>query len=614
MVSGRSYFFIASFLLSCIVCTIVPRNWLVPAAQTRQYLLFPSCSCVTEVVYEKVKGKKKDYKKPKRRYFSDLDNNDEDYDYHDEPKKSFEPNGEYQQAVVKTVLKDEKFCLDIWVKAIGILANKPTDCGTLSHLLFAKSSFQLKDAFEDGEASIAYNPFVNLATITPDPEFSESGFEIGENFALKLTNCCHIGVRARLPFKTKQVKPKSSFSDFVKGGTLAELRRIQREPVGTQVIEDSFAYRLDLLSLLFQNGVSGAKFIRYDLVNLTMDQKDVTDNNGNPIHLVGRTSGTFPPSPFSATVATVAAAPFVDGAGSNVSNNQRARFEQGVSYSALGNDSTQQSELFVVPTLNAGGTAVNTDASSIMTDAENILVQTGLSSLQSFLDEKNISFASQRQNGLGDLDIEFFINCDLSSCFWFEGRFNAVFPTGVKDDDPGKLFLQPLGNNGHVEIGLGGALGWDMCRSIKLYGDCSYNKVLSATECVAGSFSGATVKNIGPATRAKISWDYFLAHASVILMYPSSDRFGLNLRYQYYNKKKDSICFCSKTIKDLAGETKTLDSTILKEFTDVRAHQLGADIFSIFEFCTFWGGMSYVVGGTNAPKEFIWNVGFDINF
>ncbi|OGB98038.1 hypothetical protein A3F06_00040 [candidate division TM6 bacterium RIFCSPHIGHO2_12_FULL_36_22] len=614
MVKRRVHFFIASIVLCCIGSTIFPRTWLVPPAQTRQYLLFPPCRCTTEVVCEKVDNVSKP-KKPKRRYFSDIDYNDEDYDYHDGPRKQWQQECEQ---IVKTVIKENTVCFDVWIKVLGAMADKPTGCGTLSRLLFAQSSFKLKDAFENSEAALASNPFVSLATITPDPEFSGVGFVLGENLAIKLTSCCHIGMRAHLPFKTVQVKPKSSLSDFIKGGTLAELRRIQREPVGPDgtppIIEDSFAYRLDLLSSLFQNGINGDKFIRYDLVNLTIDQDDVTDNNGSPIHLVGRSDGTFPPSPFSATVATVAAAPFVNGQGNNVANNQRARFQQGVSYASLGNNATQQSELYVVPTLNAAGDGLSVDAQHIMTDAENILGRTGVSSLQSFLDEKNISFASQRKSGIGDLDLEFFINCDASPCLWFEGRLGLVLPTGAKVDNPGQLFLQPLGNNGHVEWNLGLASGWDLSRCIKLYADFSYNWVLSATECIAGSFKGATVKNIGPVTKANISWNYLLFHANAILMYPSSERFGLNVRYQYYYKQKDSINFCVTSIKDLAGETKTLDPTILQKFTNVHANQIGADIFSVFDYCTLWGGISYVVGGKNAPQEFIWNVGLDINF
>lgn len=503
---------------------------------------------------------------------------------------------------------------------------KNCDNDEIAKLFFAKSPFYLQDAFANGQVGRISNPLVNFAKINPHVTFEEKGLMFGFDVSAPFFNCnkWRWGLRGSVPFAHRTVNQLTCCADLIDNSKLDDVVQTGvREPVGGNTIQNSFAMRLDVLSALYNNGLNGVRFVEYGDAGTStkMASQDValdqTVGTNQSINMVVSSTGTLPSKPFSATAATVGATTALDAEGDNVASG-RTRFTTGVDYaSGLALDGTQQAQLFVVPTLNAAGNGISGRASTIQTTA-NALLHSFDEDVQDFLATANggpITFDPQQVQGAGDLELELFLNYQWLCCLWFEGRVGLALPTGVETDEPGKVFKLPIGNNGHVGVDLGLAMGWDFARWLKLYGDVKYRWTLSATETIAGAFTGATVKNIGPKQDAKISWGHFLAHIDATII-PTCvcNWIGFDLGYEFYWKKKDDVNFCNNSAADLSGVTQTLNSCVLERMTKVVSHKLSVESFTTNECYNLYAGFSSVVGGKNVMKEAEWHLGMTIKF
>ncbi|OGB97271.1 hypothetical protein A3F06_00900 [candidate division TM6 bacterium RIFCSPHIGHO2_12_FULL_36_22] len=495
----------------------------------------------------------------------------------------------------------------------------------IAKLFFAKSPFYLQNAFANNEIvfpadAIDTNPLLNFAKVSPHLAYSETGVMFGFEISAQVPSCerWNWGIRGTIPFVNRNVEQLKCCSELIDGAALSDVVQTGvYEKVGSNSIGSSFAVRLDIATALKQDGVNTASpsLVLYSSSTVKINNVDIgADQTLAPsVHVIGSSTGTLPAYPFSATVATVAAATAVDGAGSNIGNGSRGRFVNPTDYSALGASSTAQSQLFIVPTLNAAGTATSALAQNII-GAILARINSFDADVADFLAANGITFDSQRVQGPGNLDLEAFLNYQFCCPFFLEGRVGLTLPTDNTTNEPGKLFLLPTGNNGHVEVDLGLAGGWDMCDWAKLYGDLSYNWVLNSSECVAGSFTNATVKNIGPKTEANISWQYFLAHIDLTIIPPCLKCIGFDLGYEFYWKRKDDVDFCKNSIADLVGTTNTLNSCVIEKATKVISNKLSVEIFTVNSCVDFFGGFSQVVGGKNVMRETEWHIGMAIKF
>ncbi len=503
------------------------------------------------------------------------------------------------------------------------------DNDEIAKLFFAKSPFYLQNAFENNEImfpsdATTTNPLLNFAKVSPHLAYNETGVMFGFEISAQVPRCerWNWGVRGTIPFVNRSIEQLKCCSELIDGAALSDVVQtfVVEQAANVETIYNSFAVRLDVATALKQNGVNtvSPSLVTYsgNTVKISGDDTGKTqlgDANAS-IHVIGSSTGTLPAYPFSATQATAQAATSVDGSGSNIGNGSRGRFVSGTDYTALGASSTAQSQLFIVPTLNVNGKFL----APIKTT--NIIgeIQARLNSFDAdvadFLAANGITFDSQRVQGPGNLDLEAFLNYHFCCPIFLEGRVGLTLPTDNTTNEPGKVFLLPTGNNGHVEVDLGLAGGWDMCDWAKLYGDLSYNWVLSSSECIAGSFKNATVKNIGPKTNADIDWQYFLAHIDLTIIPPCLKCIGFDLGYQFYWKRKDDIDFCNKTVTDLVGTTKTLNSCVLEKMTKIISHKLSAEVFTVNSCVDFFGGFSHVIGGKNVMKEAEWHIGMAIKF
>lgn len=303
--------------------------------------------------------------------------------------------------------------------------------------------------------------------------------------------------------------------------------------------------------------------------------------------------------------------------GSGGANGARLEFVAATDYAPLAGNCDAQSELFIIP--NSRGTGeVMPDGAAIGATIDYI-IKSSLSSFNTsalgFLESKGIDLChNQRVSGFGDLDTDLYLGYDFTECFYGEFAIGARWPTGKKMKDAGLVYYQPTGNNGHFELKAQGDLGWQPTHWAGLHVNASYSHVFSRTEKKAAAFKGATVKNIGPSIDAKVSYGYFVGHFDVTLFHPENCNLGLAVGYELYAKRKDKVTFATAMAKDLNGDLKPLDETILEKDTNAVSHKIRGEMFHRWNYCELFIGASRAFAGRSVLKETEAHVGIGIYF
>lgn len=306
-----------------------------------------------------------------------------------------------------------------------------------------------------------------------------------------------------------------------------------------------------------------------------------------------------------------------NGAPVGAEDGSRLAFVAGTDYAPLAGNCDAQSELFIIP--NSRGTGeVMPDGAAIGATIDYI-IKSSLSSFNTsalgFLESKGIDLChNQRVSGFGDLDTDLYLGYDFTECFYGEFAVGARWPTGKKMKDAGLVYYQPTGNNGHFELKAQGDLGWQPTHWAGLHVNASYSHVFSRTEKKAAAFKGATVKNIGPSIDAKVSYGYFVGHFDVTLFHPENCNLGLAVGYELYAKRKDKVTFATAMAKDLNGDLKPLDETILEKDTNAVSHKIRGEMFHRWNYCELFIGASRAFAGRSVLKETEAHVGIGIYF
>lgn len=581
--------------------------------------------------------------------------------------------------------KDDDTCwnYDVWNAGYATSADKgytdkhSLETESLTGIWFGKENFTLLEAFAPGSYD-PENPLLGVLELRPRFDFAEHGAYFGLN--IDRAFCCgkyHAGVRVNLPVRHLKVElndccnleeglpdvcvMKREQAQTNRGATVGANQ--ERDDQGREIIEDSYAYRLDFLaSLPLTNNIPTTPLVKFNDPNhsnhITINQIDVTQsgadlndiqtmtkNVGQPIHVVMREDETPPKLPCS-----LVNAPEITGVGGSSqmappgvtpesainsltgdgqsgftdagdgSGNQRSRFTAANTYDALGGDVAQQRKLWVVPTTRNRETQltgqptvsfldISEGARNIQTAVSSILKNINTSAIE-FLKDKGLTFASQHICGLGDLDADFYIQRHCP-CWYGEFLIGLRFPTGKKIKDPSKLLLFPAtGNNGHWEIKFGGELGWEVRDWLNIELGAFYHHAFKRTEKVNASFKGATVKNIGPAIDAEISWGYFLGNIDFTFRVPCNPFVGVTYGYSPFVKQEDSVKFKQTTAEDLFGVERELDSNVLELRTKAISHQFRVEGFYQGCYGEVFGGFTRIFGGKNAMRESTYYLGF----
>jgi len=525
--------------------------------------------------------------------------------------------------------ENKRYSLAIWGLGYARSADKTYSCDgrwkvPLAVLFLGKSCFRLRESFADSQALVANNPWVNVSEIKPTIEYYEKGAHIGIEYAHDVqfrSREIRIGARAYLPVKSIRITRRYSGQDVEQEvGSMDDVRRLSTEVItgsqGSSTIDNSFAYRLDFLSSLVINDQNDL-LVDYTKVPLQMNTYDVTDNNDSPVNLIGRTDTTAPSTPFAAIDTDVANYQFLNADGTGVGNNERGHFNQSTNYGLLSTNYTNQSKLWMVPTVTWDGSEYNLTAvaSELRTVIENIINAKIDSSVIDYLIAKGINLGTQQTKGFGDLNTQLFLQWTWPNTeVWSELNCEFVFPTGKKNTNPYLVFCYPLGNNGHIEIGPGFDIGWQIIRWLSLNADFSYHFVLNHCENVAAAFCGACVKNIGPCTQANILWNYLKLNIDANIIEPKAHQFGLNAGYELYFKTADRISFKCAQVNDFEGNAQQVNACLLSYLTRQISHKLRAEFFFSKNVGSIFGGFSYIVAGKNIPQESSWYVGLMIEF
>ncbi len=533
-----------------------------------------------------------------------------------------------------------------------------TRTNSLAGLFFDQESFTIANIVSPGSTSPLF-PLASIINITPDFDYTEHVAWFGLNLE-KRFGCdeeWHVGLRLRIPFRDIKTELDSccdletNFNDLFVAGQNELVCNDGDDPnnLPRTLINAAFAYRLDFLSALPLAVNSTTKFVQYADPNngnkITMAGIDVTDFNGNPINVVSVPVGQKPATPFTLRLNDRAASvecpdtagesfvgvaqqglPFLNGTGTNAPAGTRAKFEQTADlYVPLGANVAQQRTLWVVPTATSLPSAdgVGTVPFAIVQPARaiqsafNAIVE-GASAIDFLASATGINFNTQRRSGPGDFLTELYVHRDFCGCWgeWFaEGIFGATFPTAHRNNFPNLVLLQPVGNNRHFEVKIGGFLGWKPFDWMAIKVDGFYNWALSRNERVAASFAGATVRNIGPAIDGKVSWQYFVGDVDITFMVPCvCPELGVDVGYQPYVKRSDKVKFAQTTAVDLLGNVNTLDANVLETRTKQVAHTIKGEIF--YQACSWqlFGGFNHAVAGKNAPKLSAWYLGAEVYF
>lgn len=574
--------------------------------------------------------------------------------------------------------EDEKcFYVDVWGAGVHRSANSAfinkdsTQKESIAGIFFGADTFTIAQAFAPG--TVFPNPLVLITQFTPTFDFNEDVAFFGANVEIPLgcDDQWHIGFRTRVPFRSNKVA-LDSCCDLQSISSVTDLYQVlaneydfdqnydgsnaQTPSPGTEgSIPGPFAYRLDLVSLLHNNANSSATsdlVMQYGAVPLTIGGVNVTQANGSPIHVIERSNGTPPLYPQVAsfslrgnadvngagigsvnglddnTPAAPSPLPFLAANGSGLANNARARFQSTTNYTPLSTNIAQQAQLWIVPTLQ--GTVAGDDDFAIANEAAGVVnaITRGIANLANdpsvvdLLLADGVTFNTQRRNGIGDFDLEFYGRYDsCGRCWWdnwfAEGIVGARFPTDTRltnTTDVGKLLLLPTGS-GHYEVKIAGYVGWNPCAWFAVKADAFYFWVIRRTENLPAPFTGATIKGIGPVVEGQVSWQYFVGDLDFTFLIPCGNSFiGFDVGYQAWVKRKDHVSLDVTTAVDFTGATQPLDASILENRTHRIAHVIKTEIFKQTSNWQIFAGWNHAFAGENALNNSDWYLGLEIYF
>ena len=492
---------------------------------------------------------------------------------------------------------------------------------TLAQLLFGAANFRGAQAFVPGTSSL-FAPFLTRALLSPRFVYRERGGVIGADLEHCVNEKWDVGVRAVLPIRSVRVTR-------TKNGVTTGSSDLGGQALDDVIINqpDGFAYRLDFLSQL-PYACEGLG-LQYPIVNyhdldfppenpITISNQDITDQNNNPVTTIKRIDGSTPSGTFAVPQAVATSLPALSADGNSGAQDERQRFVVATDYTPLGSNISNQSTLWIVPTFDPVTGRLVAPARIIRAHVNELLDCCILPSAEALFAQCGITFNSQCIKGFGDLDTELFVRYHITDCLDAEGIFGVRFPTGKKIKNPGAVLAQPLGNNGHTELMLGAKIAWDLSDILLANLDASYSFVLPHNEQVAAAFLGATIKNIGPATSARISWNYVFCRATLTIFNPWCCTSGIIVGYEFYGKSCDKINFfcCNHKgiLADCLGRQQLLDGKLLAQNTKRSAHKIRGELFWDHNCISLFAGGAYTIAGKNIQKDIDWYGGIRVSF
>ncbi len=524
----------------------------------------------------------------------------------------------------------------------------------LSALYFNKSDFRLSTMFENCYAPTnteTYNPYIRVLRISPRVSFSEIGslVTLRAEAGLGKKKWLHVGVRGSLAFKRREIIRNDSGSrgpaerqDLV---SQAEVRFVDGEDA--VAVPDAQAFRLDFIEALptFDSGDFQSS-IKYNL-----DESGQMSIFLQPVHNDGGTIGVgFLAKKETYVPKTNDIAIGVAGFGTtgsqvnaelpeNITNLQEGfRYElpDGKDYTKFLDsvektvqkriaDQDAKAQIWLIPAYDTG--EISDPASEIKLAILDRINQYNENVYEWFHD-REYELASQLCQGIGDAKLETYLAADLFDSFQIRLLAGAIVPTARQKTTGKSPYAIHLGNRGHVEFFVGGGMTLAIPHTHWfITSDAQYTTALSATEYICATPQGAQVKNMGPETRADISWHSTEGSVWLHMQHPSTNSITFAFGYEWYSKMEDTLMYLD-TVESFLGKsfnsttraydisnTMTLDPEVAKKHTGAISHTLRASTTYIASpYVKMYAATGYVIGGRNTPQTLELAAGCTISF
>ncbi len=527
------------------------------------------------------------------------------------------------QAFHDPLVTDEK-TNTIWAYYAGASAKKGFDCAgkkssaDLTDIFFNKANFYPSDLFN--------NPSGVNALFAPRFTYHEQGIDIGYYGSYKINDHWSWGFLAELPIKQIHIKTTQVICPCAPGcinffGN--PLDSVFQEVVTTSGDQSytTFAYRLDFLSKLPYSctGVGLeyplTVYADGDFVNLpvTFSNVDATDANNNPVTVLYAQPGSLPSMPYALAESLATTAPVLAADGSQTGSVARERFAGGVNYTPLSMNSANQAQWWVVPTLMTvpGGQTTVYPARVIRTHVDEV-VGCYAAQAETIFTAAGINFCSQKMVGIGDLVTQCFVTYHTDSWWGLRLRGGVIFPTGKRASRVQEVFKQPIGNNGHYELQVGGEFLID----IPLFSAMVYfleSHAFKTREAIAPAFLDNCIKNIGPCCAARIGWDSVTA--GFLADVHAGGLFDLLFGYKAFIKSHDAVSYTKNYASTIAGTVQQLDPHVAALKSARQLHNLQTQLqVNLWRGLRIDGGVEYTFAGNTAPALVQWNFGLGVLF
>lgn len=520
------------------------------------------------------------------------------------------------------------------------------DTRPLSQLWFGSDSFTAEQIFAGGSLPDGSLPldlsFLQWSHITPRFEYDEYGVFLGI-MAERRFGCddnWFFGARLNIPVKQIDILQNQNCKLFETLDDVTRAHPINENAAPGANNQFDYAYRLDFLSsLTYPAGSvspttpSNTTQLAYPFVGYgngttlleTYIPVTAPDGTGNTVsgtsaneakaYLVSVPVGNAPTYPYridpNTTTATALPAAGATGDGTI------SYFQDDVNYAAgVGSNAAVQATQWVVPQVllaSQNGALVNFDQLAGRSQAIFNYLAPLLQSIDTFGGEFNpVSFfadrciglcAAKRIIGVGDLDLELYSGYD-GACWFGDFELGFRFPTGKRIKDVNNIFGQSTGKNGHFLLRIGMDGGWQFANWGAIRLDWSYWHAFSRKENRAAAFTGQTVRNIGPCSEVKNSWNEFLFHADLNLFHPCNRDLGMMVGYELWAKTKDHFnTKCATTAVDFQGNTQTVNPCGLAVGTKSLTNKIRGSVFHRWNYFELLLGASQVISGRDAMRE-----------
>lgn len=578
-------------------------------------------------------------------------------------------------------VKEEKWSLDVFALAETKEAEKAYmqhgfDTYPLSTLFFNKSDFAIADAFPNETMSTNaenYNPYLEIIKIHPRVTYYEAGINIGARFEYPVCkNKGRIGLRTNIPIRSIELERENisdNQSDPNEDYILSRVVRLETggdSLVANDVDKTVTAYSFDLLYRLFQDAArtpavnADGAAVPYSLTvfgenlakpaaNFALGKTMAGDLDHPCAAVIFKESGTGTPG--MPNEPTEARAPqhwafnsgdtqlrdytnvFVDAIGQPEMTYEEyvgPDIVQNIYFFNNGQAYTAQEDKLATNLKNNAWLILGYNNGALEGGATNI--KNGIEDALSLYQENpyewlwtngQFELETQRRTGLGDIDLDLFYEHRFSNSFVAEGFVGLRFPTGENDDYSGNPYNVHLGNGEHWEVKLGGLVAAKPAYWMNIKLDTYFSFVLEGSETRSAVFEGSSVKNIGPAVAADVSWQYFVMRLDGNFFHPRTENVSATLGYELYLKTKDDIDFKQPTITPFYGDNfngtdslaANLSGSLAAANTQAVGHKIRAELRAVLsEWVTLFGGGSFVFAGKNVPRDSDLHCGLAVKF